>query len=388
MKNNLTPAEAAAEAGKTRENQEIQYVDTDTEKLVTLFIKGYERICGKKLYPGDPLRLFILWIADIMVHQRVLINHSAKQNIPRFSEGENLDNLVEFLNVNIKRLEPQPARTKLRYTLSTTRETATVIPKGYRATVDGEITFATTRDLIIGIGELTGDVEAVCEKVGTIGNGFLPGQIAQAVDIVPYLLSVTNVTRTEGGAEREDDKNLYERNRESLATYSTAGPEGAYRFFAQAASATIADVKATSPTPGVAEIRILLENGEIPQSETLQTVKKILSADDIRPLTDKVEVKAPEQTTYNIDLTYYTFQNSKLGAAEEQKAVNAAVEKYKKWQSEKMGRDINPSMLYKFLMDAGVKRVEIRSPAYIKVEEVAVGVLGTKNVVNGGEEDE
>ena len=388
MKNNLTPAEAAAEVGKTRGNKEIQYVDTDTEKLVALFIKGYERICGKKLYPGDPLRLFILWIADIMVHQRVLINHSAKQNIPRFSEGENLDNLVEFLNVNIKRLEPQPARTKLRYTLSTTRETATVIPKGYRATVDGEITFATTRDLIIGIGELTGDVEAVCEKVGTIGNGFLTGQIAQAVDIVPYLLSVANVTRSEGGAEREDDKNLYERNRESLATYSTAGPEGAYRFYAQTASAAIADVIATSPTPGVVEIRILLENGAIPELETLQAVEKILSADDIRPLSDKVEVKAPEKTTYNIDLTYYTLKNSKKGAAEEQKAVEEAVENYKKWQSDKMGRDINPSMLYKFLMDAGVKRVEIRSPAYAAVKEIAVAVMGSKNVVNGGAEDE
>lgn len=384
MKNNSIDTEETNEGS----DRDIQYVDTDTERLVALFIKGYEMICKKKLYPADPLRLFILWIADIMVHQRVLINDSAKQNLPRFARGEKLDNLVEFLNSNIKRLEAQPARTKLRYTLSTKRETATVIPKGCRATVDGEITFATTRDLIIDIGELTGDIDAVCEKTGTIGNGFLPGEIAKAVDIAPYLLSVTNITKSEGGAEREDDKNLYNRNRESLATYSTAGPEGAYRFYAQAASVTIADVIATSPTPGVAEIRILLENGAIPQSETLQAVEKILSADDIRPLTDKVEVKAPKQTVYNIDLTYYTLKNSKLGAVEEQKAVNAAVEEYKKWQSEKMGRDINPSMLYKFLMDAGVKRVEIREPVYATVEEVAVAVMGSEKVVNGGAEDE
>ena len=366
----------------------LQYVDTNTEKLVNLLIKGYEDIAQRKLYPADPIRLFILWIADIMAQQRVLIDYSAKQNLPRFAEGQNLDELVEFLNDTIKRLPAQPARTKLKYTLSTTRETATIIPAGFRVTVDGEITFKTLKDLIINIGETAGEVEAVCLLDGKIGNGFIPGQIAQAVDIAPYMQSVSNTTISAGGAEVETDESLYSRYREALATYSTAGPEGAYRFYAKSASADVTDVKAISTTPGVVEIRVLLKGGELPEEEILQKIEKILSADEIRPLTDKVEVKAPQKKEYRIDLTYFTLKENIVGVAELEKAVEEAVKKYKEWQSEKMGRDINPSMLNKFLMEAGIKRVEIRQPEYTKVEDTAVASLTTKNIVNGGAENE
>lgn len=371
-----------------RTKPNLQYVDTNTEKLVNLLIKGYEDIAHRKLYPADPIRLFILWIADIMAQQRVLIDYSAKQNLPRFAEGQNLDELVEFLNDTIKRLPAQPARTKLKYTLSTTRETATIIPAGFRVTVDGEITFKTLKDLIINIGETAGEVEAVCLLDGKIGNNFTPGQIAQAVDIAPYMQGVSNITTSTGGAEAETDESLYSRYREALATYSTAGPEGAYRFYAKSASADVADVKAISTTPGIVEIRVLLKGGELPEEEILQKIEKILSADEIRPLTDKVEVKAPQKKEYRIDLTYFTLKEDIVGVAELEKAVEEAVKKYKEWQSEKMGRDINPSMLNKFLMEAGIKRVEIRQPEYTKVEDTAVASLTTKNIVNGGAENE
>lgn len=371
-----------------RTKPNLQYVDTNTEKLVNLLIKGYEDIAHRKLYPADPIRLFILWIADIMAQQRVLIDYSAKQNLPRFAEGQNLDELVEFLNDTIKRLPAQPARTKLKYTLSTTRETATIIPAGFRVTVDGEITFKTLKDLIINIGETAGEVEAVCLLDGKIGNNFTPGQIAQAVDIAPYMQGVSNITTSAGGAETETDESLYSRYREALATYSTAGPEGAYRFYAKSASADVADVKAISTTPGIVEIRVLLKGGELPEEEILQKIEKILSADEIRPLTDKVEVKAPQKKEYRIDLTYFTLKEDIVGVAELEKAVEEAVKKYKEWQSEKMGRDINPSMLNKFLMEAGIKRVEIRQPEYTKVEDTAVASLTTKNIVNGGAENE
>lgn len=200
---------------RTRPN--IQYVDTDTKELVNLLIQGYENIANKRLYPADPLRLFILWVADIMVQQRVLIDYSAKQNIPRFAEGKYLDNLVEFLNDTIKRLPPQAATTRIKYTLSTVRDTATVIPKGSRSTVDGKIFFETTKDLVIPIGELEGEIEAVCTVAGEIGNGFAPGQIKKIVDFVPYLENIENITATAGGAETESDDSLYSRYREALS---------------------------------------------------------------------------------------------------------------------------------------------------------------------------
>ncbi|MCL1903983.1 MAG: phage tail tape measure protein [Oscillospiraceae bacterium] len=41
---------------------DINFVDTDTERLVNALIRGYEMIIGRTLFPGDPVRAFILWI--------------------------------------------------------------------------------------------------------------------------------------------------------------------------------------------------------------------------------------------------------------------------------------------------------------------------------------
>ena len=127
---------------KSRTYPDISYVETDTETIVNTLIQGYEKIAGRTLYPADPARLFILWVADIIVQERVNIDFSAKQNIPRYAEGEYLDSLAELFK-GAERLEPEKARTTLQYTLSIPLEVATTIPAGTRATPDGEIVFAT-----------------------------------------------------------------------------------------------------------------------------------------------------------------------------------------------------------------------------------------------------
>ena len=102
---------------KSRTYPDISYVETDTETIVNTLIQGYEKIAGRTLYPADPARLFILWVADIIVQERVNIDFSAKQNIPRYAEGEYLDSLAELFK-GAERLEPEKARTTLQYTLS------------------------------------------------------------------------------------------------------------------------------------------------------------------------------------------------------------------------------------------------------------------------------
>ena len=68
--------------------------------------------------------------------------------------------------------------------------------------------------------------------------------------------------------------------------------------------------------------------------------------------------------------------------------VNQAVGAFKKWQAEKMGRDVNPSYLIQLLMQAGVKRVEVRAPAFATVKDNQVAKIGTTTVTNGGAESE
>lgn len=90
---------------------EVEFVDTDTEALVNKLIAGYEEITGRTLYPADPVRAFILWLASVIIQERVNINESAKQNLPRYATGQNLDSLSEIFH-NTYRLQPTAASIK------------------------------------------------------------------------------------------------------------------------------------------------------------------------------------------------------------------------------------------------------------------------------------
>lgn len=378
---------------------DIDFTDTDVETLLNGLIMSFEQYAKRTLYPADPIKLLLCWFADLLIQERVIINESAKQNVPRYAEGAYLDSLAEIFK-DTERLQAQPAKTVLRFTISMAQPSAQIIPKGTRATVDGEITFETIEAAIINPGEIYADVDAVCitteidtetgreMTIGTKGNGFMPGQISQIVDPFPFFEQVRNVTTSNGGANRETDKAFYERLRDSMESFSTAGPFGAYVYWAKTASAKIADVKPTSPEPGVVDIRVLLENGEIPDEQMIQLVLDTVSADKVRPFTDYVKVSAPDVVKYTIDITYFIPTQGENSYAVIQKNVENVLNQFKKWQSEKMGRDINPAKLTEMLMGTGIKRVEIRSPAFTPIEDNAVAVLESENIIFGGVEDE
>ena len=370
-----------------REYPDISFVDTDTDTVANAMIKSYEEKTGRTLYPADPARIMILWAANIIVQERVNIDFSAKQNVPRYATGDYLDSLAELFR-DTERLEPEKARTTLRFTLSVVLEVATIIPAGTRVTVGGDIVFQTMKDLTILAGSISGDVEAECLTAGEIGNGFVPGQLNTLIDIFPYYQSVENITETAGGADRESDAAFYDRLRESMETFSTAGPVYGYEYFAKSASALISDVKATSPTPGVVDVRILLQGGETPGEEIIQRVQETLSADNVRPLGDYVTVSAPDIIEFNIDFTYHEQAGSAFSSETVAENVQKAVADYKAWQSAKMGRDVNPSQLSYLLMQTGIKRVEIREPQFTAVSETAVARAAEETIVNGGAEDE
>ena len=175
-----------------------------------------------------------------------------------------------------------------------------------------------------------------------------------------------------------------------METFAPAGPMGAYEYYAKTASAAIADAKAIGPEeePGVVDIRILMQGGELPTQEDLNRVLETLTAERVRPLTDLVRVGAPEIVPFDIDLTYYIPKPNASGAAKISQDVESAVEKYKRWQMERMGRDINPSHLISLVMAAGAKRVDVRSPVFTVVEESAVAQVEEISVLNGGIENE
>lgn len=365
---------------------EIVFVDADASKVEQSIIGEYERITGRTLATGDPVRLFLLTIASVVILQLNKINETGKQNLLRYANGDNLDHLGAL--VGAERLPAVPATTTMQVTLSAELDTATVIPSGTRFTAGDNVFFALQKPLVINAGQTTGTAVATCLTAGSIGNGYTIGQIKTLVDPVPYVASVKNTTKSEGGADRQDDDSYREVIHTAPERFSVAGPDGAYIYHAKRASAKIIDVTVWSPTAGTVEVRPLLEGGQIPEEEMLKTVKATLSDRTVRPLTDKVDVLAPESVSYDIDMTYYIDRGNETQTNAIKTAVERAVNDYKLWQKSKLGRDINPSELIARVVNAGAKRVTVVKPEYKQVQNTQVAVCGTATVKMGGVEDE
>nr|DAS25134.1 MAG TPA: baseplate assembly protein [Caudoviricetes sp.]DAX71013.1 MAG TPA: baseplate assembly protein [Caudoviricetes sp.] len=378
---------------ENKEYPDIEFVETDVEtienSLIALYELMYEEMTGKKkkVYPASPERLFIAWAAAVIVQQRVLINETAKKNVPRYAKGEYLDSLAELFK-DTPRLPASPAIAVFRCHISEAQPQSVIVKAGTRINFDGNIIFSTVKDLEIKAGDTYGDVNAQCLTPGLAGNDLAVGQVKEIIDAYDYFLKIENITRTAGGADEEDDASYYERMRESMESFSTAGPINGYIYHVKTVSPAIADVTATSPEPGVVDIRILLQNGDLPTDAVINEVQEALNTSDIRPLTDMVTVSKPQESPFDIDVTYYIPRYSQASSNIIDAAAKEAVAQYTKWQTGKMGRDINPSRLNSMLMEAGVKRVEIRKPLFAVVPETHVARLGSQKVLNGGIEDE
>ena len=329
-----------------------------------------------------------LYAAAAQIYQAMqYIDRQGKQNILKYSYSDFLDNLAIFKGVT--RNPATAATTTLRFTLSAERDTATGIPQGTRVSTAGSIYFATDVYAEIPAGSTAVDVPATCTVAGTDGNGFAVGELSTIVDPIPYVASVSNTTATEGGAEIESDDDLAERVFLAPGAYSTAGPEDGYLYHAKAYNAAIGDVVATSnQAAGTVDIVFIMADGSKPGAAMISGLQAYLSGKTIRPMTDKLTVKAPEEVTYSINLTYYINRSDSARAVAIQAAVAQAVEEYKTWQRT-IGRDVNPSQLAAMVMEAGAKRVTVTAPTFAAVAATKVAALtGSATVTYGGLEDD
>ncbi|KEQ22300.1 baseplate assembly protein [Paenibacillus tyrfis] len=366
--------------------QDIKFVPVEPEKIKTDLVTVYEAVSGQKLYPGDPVRLFLYSVGDMIVQQRILINHAAKMNLLRYASGDFLDQLGAYMET--PRLPATPSMTTVRFHLSAPRPEVVLIPAGTRVSPGNDLFFAVAAVGEIKPGELHVDVPVKCLTAGVVGNGYIPGQINILVDPLPFISNVANTTESNGGADEEADDPYRERIYISPERFSVAGPTGAYEYWARTASKDIMNVLVWSPNPGEVEIRVLMVGGELPAQEVLDAVKAACNAETVRPLTDLVTVKAPNVVKYDIDLTYWIDSANATEATTIQTNVQRAIGAYVSWQKSKIGRDINPSELTRLIMNAGARRVAIVSPTFTVVAPTDVAIAGTITANYGGLEND
>ena len=372
---------------KLSDLKEIDFVNIDEKEVEAEIFALYYTITKRTepLADGDPVRLFILFMVNVIILLLNKLNKTGKMNMLKSSEKDYLDGLGAL--VGTTRLPASAARAVIQIKLSAQREQETIIPQGTRVSPESNIYFATSGDVIIPAGETSAQVTAICTQTGEIGNGYAIGEINQIVDPIAYVASMVNISVSGGGSDREEDDPLKERIFEAPESYSCAGPEGAYIYHAKSVNSAVIDVEPYSPSPGVVQLVILLTGGTIPENVVTGEIQDALSAKTKRPLTDWLLVTPPEAVNYDIDIKYWIYEDA--DPSEVSTAVWKAIAEYKLWQRTKLGRDINPDEIIDRLKAiSGVKRLEIVSPVFMKLSKVQVAQDGRTKVSMEGSEEE
>ena len=361
---------------------ELTFASADPQLMDLEIVGTVQTLLGRTLERADPLRLFLRGIETIIIQQRLLIDTIAKQNLLYYAEKKNLEHLG--ILVGVERLPASSAITTVEVKLSAPRPNTTIILAGTRVHAGDNVYFALDTDVIFLAGETSHTVKATCQTVGEVGNGYEVGELDRIVDPQPFLSTITNLTKSEGGADVESDDSYRERIRQAPESFSNAGSEGAYIFFTKQVSSLISDVFVTSENPGEVDVYPLLENGELPGTEILENVLEYLSAKNRRPLTDNVFVKCPSTVDYEINLRYVIAESDAGNAAAITAKVDAAIEDFILWQRSNLGKDINTTELFYRIRAAGAKRAEIFSPSFAVVPDWSVAVCTAKIIQYAG----
>lgn len=367
------------------ENYTVEKLEAD---MVGWFREKRKEITGEEitLSDADDRKIILQTGAYFIFHGYMYLDNAGKMGLLKYSRGEFLENLGALKH--IYRKEATKATTTVRFHVNQARNVATGIPEGTRITAGDGLYFATDTYAEIKSGEMYVDTVATCTIAGEAGNVYGIGELSTIVDPVAFIDTVENITAPRNGADIESDESLKQRIYIAPAAYSAAGTSDAYTYFVKEFNPDISDVKIISPEPCIVVVRYLLKEGEIPQEESINALQEYLSRPSIKPVTDKIQVMAPDLVNYQINLKYFINASDRNQANVIQGKVQEAVSNYVIWQKSKMGRDINPSELMRRIMTAGAKRAEINQPVFTVVADEAVASVQKQTLIYGGLEDD
>ena len=157
----------------------------------------------------------------------------------------------------------------------------------------------------------------------------------------------------------ETDEGLRLRTRQRIIGFANAGGAAHYRYWALSASPEVADVEVDSPDPGRVRISVLAKGEEQTVSNAvLNAVRAVVLRDDIRVLTDTVEVVAAELMPVTVHARLWLYPDAPLETLAAIQAVFAStLAAYAG-----LGWDLTRSWIVGQLQRAGVHKVDLLSP--------------------------
>ena len=158
---------------------------------------------------------------------------------------------------------------------------------------------------------------------------------------------------------QEQDEPLRRRIRARIMGFANAGGAAHYRYWALSASPEVADVAVDSPGPGRVRISVLPtgHSDTVPEA-LLETVRATVLRDDVRVLTDTVEVVPVSLVPVTVSAQIWLYPDTPMAVFEglalrlTRELAQAAV----------LGWDLTRSWLIGQLQQAGIHKVELISP--------------------------
>ena len=153
----------------------------------------------------------------------------------------------------------------------------------------------------------------------------------------------------------EGDEALRQRVQARLHGWANAGAAAHYRYWAMSASTEVQDVGVMSPAPGVVRIGVLVRAGA-DVGATLDAVRALVTRDDIKVLTDTIEVVDAAWRVANIVADVWRLPGTPPSLLDERRAAMMAAVPHR------LGWDLTRSWIIAQLHVAGIHRVELVQP--------------------------
>jgi len=298
---------------------------------------------------------------------RAFFNSLAKAFFLSTASGADLDNLAETL-YGLYRLPGSKPYADMEFSLTSALSYDVLIPAGFELVDTTGSHFAKVlEDVVIKAGETsaTGKIELQEEIISS--------KVKTEIQVSPLpYLKVKQLTDFINGSNPESDEDFKNRIRVSFANKSTAGSALTYKSFVLSADERIKEVKVLSPSAGVVDVVYYSPEADEVMQERIENT---LNADDVRPLTDLVQVKKANEVLFDVAAELLIKSNTDAVSI-----YNTAIDSLKKLYFT-IGEDVSIAKIIDALMVSGVEDVSLTNPANnIAIDDYSKAILNNLDI--------
>jgi phage-related baseplate assembly protein len=315
---------------------------------------------------------------ELFLRQR--INNGIKATLLSTAEKSDLDHVVWSYYGGLLRLQGSKPYAKYEFTLSAILDIDVTIPKGTQLiSEDNQSQAFTMWDVVIDKGSQSVTVQVELNEY--VANSDIKTEIIATQ--IPFLQATKSLENFKLGSDKETDQELRLRAIQSLARYSTAGSIDSYKFHTMTADEKVWDVSVLNGLKDIetyipsflglnedtskikqaltqiirdfATVEVYVASKTLVDDIMIDRIKKALTDEKVRPLTDFVKVYKAIVKDINIKAVIYLKDMSQQSTIKNQINDNLIFDF-------KINDNITLSELNHKCFTQGVSSVEITSP--------------------------